>query len=309
MVLEKTLESPLEFKEIQPVHPRAISPGCSLEGLMLKLKLQYFGHLMWRADSFEKTLMLGKIDGWRRRGWGWDGWMAPSTQWTWVWVDSRSWWWTGRPGVLWLMGCQSRTQLSDWTELPVIVFVFNKIWPALNIINYKMFPIQTNPYRGVWSFENKVGEFSSICKGVWRRRNQKNKKVITGFSCVYFFLFFFFPFIFISWRLITLQYCSGSCHILTWISHGFTCIPHPNPPSQLPPHVIPLGLPSAPAPSTCLRHPTWAGDLFHPWEYTCFNAVLSKHPTLAFSHRVQKSVLYICVSFSVLHLGLSLPSS
>ena len=57
---------------------------------------------------------------------------------------------------------------------------------------------------------------------------------------------------------------------------------------------IPLGLPSAPALSTCLMHPTWAGDLFHPWEYTCFDAVLSKHPTFAFSLRVQKSVLYIC---------------
>ena len=68
MVLEKTLESPLDCKEIQPVHPKGISPGCSLEGLMLKLKLQYFGHLMRRADSFEKTLMLGKIEGRRRRG-------------------------------------------------------------------------------------------------------------------------------------------------------------------------------------------------------------------------------------------------
>ena len=75
----------------------------------------------------------------------------------------------------------------------------------------------------------------------------------------------FFPFIFISWRLISLQYCSGFCHTLTWISHGFTCIPHPNTPSHLPPHPIPLGPPSAPAPSTCLMHPTWAGDLFHPW--------------------------------------------
>ena len=68
MVLEKTLESPLDCKEIQPVHLKEISPGCSLEGLMLKLKLQYFGHLMRRADSFEKTLMLGKIEGGRRRG-------------------------------------------------------------------------------------------------------------------------------------------------------------------------------------------------------------------------------------------------
>ena len=67
-VLEKTLESPLDCKEIQPVHPKEISPGCSLEGLMLKLKLQYFGHLMQRLDSLEKTLMLGGIGGRRRRG-------------------------------------------------------------------------------------------------------------------------------------------------------------------------------------------------------------------------------------------------
>ena len=68
MVLEKSLESPLDCKEIQPVHPKEISPGYSLEGLMLKLKLQYFGHLMQRADSLEKTVMLGKIKGRRRRG-------------------------------------------------------------------------------------------------------------------------------------------------------------------------------------------------------------------------------------------------
>ena len=68
MVLEKTLESPLDCKEIQPVHLKEISPGCSLKGLMLKLKLQYFGHLMQKADSFEKTLMPGKIEGRRRRG-------------------------------------------------------------------------------------------------------------------------------------------------------------------------------------------------------------------------------------------------
>ena len=88
---------------------------------MLKLKLQYFGHLMWRADSFERTLMLGKIKGRRRRdNRGWDGWMASPTQRTWVWVNSRSWWWTGRPGVLWFMGFQRvrhdwATELN-WTE-------------------------------------------------------------------------------------------------------------------------------------------------------------------------------------------------
>ena len=68
MVLEKTLESPLDCKEIQPVHEKEISPGCSLEGQMLKLKLQYIGHLMQRVESLEKTLMLGGIGGRRRRG-------------------------------------------------------------------------------------------------------------------------------------------------------------------------------------------------------------------------------------------------
>ena len=100
---------------------KEISPGCSLEGQMLKLKFQYFGHLMRRADSLEKTLMLGKIEGRRRRGrQRWDGWMASPIQWTWVWVNSGSWWWTGRPGVLWSLGSQRvghnwATELN-WTE-------------------------------------------------------------------------------------------------------------------------------------------------------------------------------------------------
>ena len=96
---------------------KEIIPGCSLEGLMLKLKFQYFGHLMRSADSFEKTLMLEKIEGRRRRDdRGWDGWMASPTQWTWVWVNSGSWWWTGRPGVLQFMGSQRVGH--DWvTEL------------------------------------------------------------------------------------------------------------------------------------------------------------------------------------------------
>ena len=84
-----------------------ISPECSLEGLMLKLKLQYFGHLMQRADSFERPSCWERLnaggEGDDRR---WDGWMASLTQWTWVWVKSESWWWTGRPGVLWFMGSQ-----------------------------------------------------------------------------------------------------------------------------------------------------------------------------------------------------------
>ena len=67
-MLEKTLESPLDCKEIQPVHPKEMSPGCLLEGLMLKLKLQYFGHLMRRVDSLEQTLMLGGFGGKEEKG-------------------------------------------------------------------------------------------------------------------------------------------------------------------------------------------------------------------------------------------------
>ena len=103
---------------------KEVSPEYSLEGLMLKLKLQSFSHLMWRTDSFEKTLMLGKIEG-RREGndRGWDGWMASPTQWTWVWVNSRSWWWTGSPGVLQSMG--SQRVRHDWaTELNWLKTIF-----------------------------------------------------------------------------------------------------------------------------------------------------------------------------------------
>ena len=91
---------------------KEINPEYSLEELMLKLKLQCFGHLMGRADSFEKTLMLGKIEG-EGVDRGWDGWMASPTQWTW---NSGSWWWTGKPGVLQSIG--SQRVRHDWvTEL------------------------------------------------------------------------------------------------------------------------------------------------------------------------------------------------
>ena len=115
---------------------KEISPGCSLEGLMLKLKLQYFGHLMRRGDSFYFILFLFiylfffELTHFKRHWcWerlrsggegdnrGWDGYMASLTQWTWVWVNSGSWWWTGRPGVLQFTGSQSWTRLSNWTQL------------------------------------------------------------------------------------------------------------------------------------------------------------------------------------------------
>ena len=96
---------------------KEISPEYSLEELMLRLKLQYFGHLMWRAGSLEKILMLGKIEaGGEGENRGWDDWMASPTRWTWIWASSGSWWWTGRPGVLQSMGSQRVGH--DWaTEL------------------------------------------------------------------------------------------------------------------------------------------------------------------------------------------------
>ena len=92
-----------------------INPEYSWEGLMLKLKLQYFGYLMQTADSLEKTRTLRKTEG-RRRKWQqrwWDGWMASSTQWIWVWARSESWWWTGKPGVLQFRGYKGLDR-TEW---------------------------------------------------------------------------------------------------------------------------------------------------------------------------------------------------
>ena len=106
---------------------KEIIPEYSLEGLMLKVK---FGHLMWRTDSLEKTLMLGKSEGGGEGDdRGWNGGMASPTWWTWVWVSSRSWWWTRKPGVLQSMGLQRvghdwGTELS-WTcvqEPPIVLW-------------------------------------------------------------------------------------------------------------------------------------------------------------------------------------------
>ena len=130
---------------------REISPGCSLEGLMLKLKLQYFDHLMQRADSFEKTWcwerlrqeekgmtedkMVGK--GWDRRRRGQQKIRTPA-QWTSVWVDSGSWWWTGRPGVLRFMGLQ-RVGHNWATELNwccLVLFHTDDTYPSNHILHF-----------------------------------------------------------------------------------------------------------------------------------------------------------------------------
>ena len=121
-------------------------------------------------------------------------------------------------------------------------------------------------------------------------------------------LFFKFKFIYFHWRLINLQYCIGFAIHQHESATGIHVFPILNPPPTSFPipslWVIPVHQPQA----SCILHRTWTGDSFNIWYFTCFSAILPNYPTLFLSHRVQKTVLYICVSFAVSHTGLSLPS-
>ena len=110
---------------------KEIHPEYALEGLMLKLKLQQFGHLMWRTDLLEKTLMLGKTEG-RRRGDNrvWDGWMASPNRCTWVWVSPRRWWWIEKPGVLQFKRSQSLTGSTSELNWTGKLGISKEEWPS-----------------------------------------------------------------------------------------------------------------------------------------------------------------------------------
>ena len=118
VVLEKILESPLDCKEIQPVHPKVNQSWIFIGRTDAETEAPNFGHLMQRTDSLEKTLILEKTAGGEGDDRGWDSWMALPNQWIWTWVSSRSWWWTGKPGVLQSMELQRERVGHDWaTEL------------------------------------------------------------------------------------------------------------------------------------------------------------------------------------------------
>ena len=140
VMLEKTLESPLDIKEIQPVHPKGDHPEYPLEGLMLKLKLQYIGLPMWRTYSLERPWCWERLKaGGEGDDRAWDGQMASPIQWPWVWVGSRSWWWKGKPDTLQSM--RSQRVGRDWmTEL-------NYSWKSHWIMQEKA---QMIKFQGIW---------------------------------------------------------------------------------------------------------------------------------------------------------------
>ena len=141
VVLKKILESPLDSKEIQPVHPKGNQSWIFIGRTDVEAEAQIFGHLMWRTCSLEKTMVLGKIEGsGEEDDRGWDGWMASPTLRTWVWVSSRSWWWTGRPGILQSLGSQRvrNTWVTElkWTEVTIwhaIDYIW-WIWKVISIL-------------------------------------------------------------------------------------------------------------------------------------------------------------------------------
>ena len=159
VVLEKTLGSPLDCKEIQPVHPK----GDQLWVFIGRTDVEAEAPIIWPPHATSwligKDHVAGRYWGLEEKettekgdDWGWDGWMASPTRWTWVWVNSRSWWCTGRPGVLRFMGSHSKswTRLRDWSELNWMRWMK---WSLLyRVKSERKTPIQyTNTY--IWNLE------------------------------------------------------------------------------------------------------------------------------------------------------------
>ena len=148
---------------------------------------------------------------------------------------------------------------GDWAEIPSEAFHVSSSFLVMSILEWKENILQNSyvsfmkltwmsAFYSTQRYQKK--HLSSLNNFLWYSSILCVSKRVDYLNVCYSRTFFF--------------YCSGFCHTLKWISHGFTCVLHPDPPSHLPLHPIPLGLPSAPGPSACLMHPTWAGDLFHP---------------------------------------------
>ena len=157
------------------------------------------------------------------------------------------------------------------------------------------------------SREEKVEKIIIRQKTIFKNGSSKSLPISNYFVYKCTKCFLKYTFIYFNWRLITIQYCIGFAIHQHESSIGIHVFPILNPPpsSLSVPSlwVVPVHQPRA----SCILHRTWTGDSCHIWYYTCFNAILPNHPTLALSHRVQKTVPYICVSFAVSHTGL-LPS-
>ena len=222
---------------------------------------------------------------------GWDGWMASLTRWMWIWMNSGSCWWTGRPGMLRLMGLQRVGH--DWvTELNWCCYDYTSVCLVSNYGHFCFFQFGAIINKVAKNITSFCGHKFLCLLGKYLGLGLPGHRV-SKYLFIYFILFNF-----------TILY--WFCHTSKLIHHRYTCVPHPEPSSLPIPSlwVVPVHQPQA----YSIVHRTWTGDPFHIWYYTCFNAILLNHPTLSLSHRVQKSVLYFCVSFAISYTGLLLPS-